>query len=514
MKFQNPKYKKRSFSTLIIVVIAIIVLFIGGYVLFPKFLKSNDSSKNGSNNQESITSDSSFSEIDNNSEQTTTANTNDEIKEETKTKILDEAKKYADENDYKSAISVIKDAQSNYGDDTDYIKALNSYSAAYKTEAINESEELANNGDYHGALQKMADAIAVIGDSDQKLLSKKQEYETKYVETTVAKADSLANDEKYDEALNLLSDAQKNAPESNQLKTKYDEIIAKKPQYLVNVLQPYESNDYEEFSNGKFVMMGGSEHYNGFTLNVYGWNGQSCAIYNLNGKYKSITGLTGYVDGQTGDRKTWNITIIADGTVVYSRKVSPGELPQEFSLDLTNVVKLEFRTGETNGFQGVIGFADIEIIGGTSSGNPPQTVEASDTNITHLVDVIQPFDSNDYEMFNGVNSVMMGGIERFNGFTLNVYGWNGQSCAIYNLNGKYKKLTGIIGYVDGRTGDGKTWDTYIFADDKPIFECAVKPGDLPYEFDVDLTGVTKLEFRTGETNGFSGIIGFAELDIK
>ena len=76
MKFQNPRYKKRSFSTLIIVVIAIIVLFIGGYVLFTKFLKSNDSSKNVSNNQESITSDSSFSEIDNNSEQTTTVNTN------------------------------------------------------------------------------------------------------------------------------------------------------------------------------------------------------------------------------------------------------------------------------------------------------------------------------------------------------------------------------------------------------------------------------------------------------
>lgn len=132
----------------------------------------------------------------------------------------------------------------------------------------------------------------------------------------------------------------------------------------------------------------------------------------------------------------------------------------------------------------------------------------------YLVDILEPYQANDYEAFvNGV-SVMMGGMKRYNGFTLDTYGWNGQSCAIYNLNGEYSELSGMIGYIDGRTGDGDTWDVHIYTDDTLIYTCTVSPGDLPQEFSIDLNGVSKLEFRAGATNGRSGHIGFAELELN
>lgn len=132
----------------------------------------------------------------------------------------------------------------------------------------------------------------------------------------------------------------------------------------------------------------------------------------------------------------------------------------------------------------------------------------------YLVDILEPYQSNDYEAFaNGV-SVMMGGMKRYNGFTLDTYGLNGQSCAIYNLNEEYSELSGMIGYIDGRTGSGATWDVHIYADDTLIYTCTVSPGDLPQEFSIDLNGVSKLEFRAGTTNGQRGLIGFAELELN
>ena len=429
-----------------------------------------------------------------------------------KEKTLAEAKSFADSGDYVSAIALIKNAQETQGDNAEYQSAFKTYSSAYETEVIADADALAANGDYVSAIKAIETAIASIGKTD-KLENKHDGYQSAYIDEVCAKADTLVSNDKYDEAATLLNDALTVVKDSNKLKSKLTSVDAQRPKPLVDILQPYLSNDYEQFSNGTSVMMGGMKRYNGFTLNVYGWNGQSCAVYNLNKSYSRLSGITGYVDGRTGDGDTWDVNIYADDKLIYTCTVSPGDLPHEFSVDLTGVTKLEFRTGTTNGRSGYIGFAELEIKGSgelTSNQLPSQ----DDSNTKNFVDTLQPYDSNDYEQFSNGVSVMMGGMKRYNGFTLNVYGWNGQSCAVYNLNKSYSRLSGITGYVDGRTGDGDTWDVNIYADDKLIYTCTVSPGDLPHEFSVDLTGVTKLEFRTGTTNGRSGYIGFAELKLS
>lgn len=427
-----------------------------------------------------------------------------------KVETLDEAKTLADSGDYVSAIALIKNAQETQDDDVDYQTALKTYSTAYKTEVIASADTLAANGDCIGALEAVETASAVIGD-DTELSAKATEYENAYVEEVCAEADALVSNDKHDEATTLLNNALTIVKDNGKLKNKLTSVDAQRPKPLVDILQPYQSNDYESFANGVSVVMGGIKRYNGFTLDVYGWNGQSCAIYNLNKEYTKLTGMTGYVDGRTGDGKTWDVNIYADDRLVYTCTVSPGDLPQEFSIDVTGVTKLEFRAGSTNGFSGYIGFAELEIKGSNQQNSTNDS--PSSENTANLVDILQPYDSNDYEVFANGASVMMGGIKRYNGFALDVYGWNGQSCAVYNLNKEYTKLTGMTSYIDGRIGDGKTWDVSIYADDKLVFTCTVSPGDLPQEFSIDVTGVTKLEFRAGSTNGFSGYIGFAELKI-
>ena len=505
--------KKGTNNRLTITIIISIVVIIMLLFIIIMFINRNQVSDNKDDSTSSIVSE----KVDNGNVTNSETNmiSDEQSHNEQKSKVLDEAQSFVTSGDYKSALTLIKNAQASYGDDDDYSKMFNKFFDDYKTKAIDEAEIIAQDGDYIGAVNHLIEVLTYIDNSDSEISEKINEYETEYINETIKSAEDLVSNGKYDEALLLISEAQKKVPGNAILQSKYDDILIQSPNYLVDILQPYESNDYEMFNETDTVMMGGIERHNGFTLNVYGWNGQSCAIYNLNGKYKSLTGLIGYVDGQTGDGQTWDTYILADGKSKFSCSVSPGDLPYEFNIDLTGVKKLEFRTGGTNGYHGTIGFAEIVIIGSSSNATvSPQESDVVKTNSTHLVDILQPYESNDYEMFNETDTVMMGGIERHNGFTLNVYGWNGQSCAIYNLNGKYKSLTGLIGYVDGQTGDGQTWDTYILADGKSKFSCSVSPGDLPYEFNIDLTGVKKLEFRTGGTNGYHGTIGFAEIKIE
>ena len=429
---------------------------------------------------------------------------------------LAEAATFAEAGDYASAINLIKTAQDTYGDDPDYQNAyaeyLSAYNSSLKKEAIDKANQFAGKNDYVNAIRAIEEAITSVG-SDEELTQELLKHQSTYVADICTEADSLVDQGNYDEATALVNTALTVVKNDADLKAKLSDIEAKKPKYLVDVLDPFRTDDYEVFSKGVSAKMGGVARYNGFMLNVYGWNGQSCAVYNLNKEYARLTGITGYVDGKTGDGKTWDVYIYTDDVLAFTCSVTPGDLPQEFSIDLTGVTKLEFKTSDARGFQGYIGFADLCVMG---VGNTTQSdvQQGNNDGSKYLVDIIDPFQHNDYEVFKNGSSVKMGGVSRYNGFTLNVYGWNDQSYAAYNLNSSYQKLSGLVGYVDDRLGDGKTWEVFIYTDDVLAFTCTVEPGNLPQEFSIDLTGVKKLEFKTTDGRGFQGYIGFANLQIS
>ena len=131
----------------------------------------------------------------------------------------------------------------------------------------------------------------------------------------------------------------------------------------------------------------------------------------------------------------------------------------------------------------------------------------------YLADILVPYYSNDYTAVNHGASVKMGGKTTYHSIIIGVYGWNGHSCACYNLDGNYSVLSGCVGYVDDRSGDGKTFNAEIICDGEVRYSVPVSPQDLPHEFSIDISGVKEIVFKAGDGTGHSGDIAFGEVKL-
>lgn len=94
---------------------------------------------------------------------------------------------------------------------------------------------------------------------------------------------------------------------------------------------------------------------------------------------------------------------------------------------------------------------------------------------------------------------------------------NGLGSIEYNLNGKYKKLTGYVGIDDHSKDSANPGTVKFIADGKEIYYSSeMLGGDLPKEIRLDMSGVLKLriEFTTiGEDYKSSTMIDFVEAKL-
>ncbi|WP_054956961.1 NPCBM/NEW2 domain-containing protein [Paenibacillus dakarensis] len=86
----------------------------------------------------------------------------------------------------------------------------------------------------------------------------------------------------------------------------------------------------------------------------------------------------------------------------------------------------------------------------------------------------------------------------------------------YNLNGKYKKLTGYIGVDDYTKNSDNTGTVIIKGDGEELYRLeGIKGGDMPVKVNIDMTGVLKLQivFESSIDNGeqIDLVIGDAKL---
>ena len=137
--------------------------------------------------------------------------------------------------------------------------------------------------------------------------------------------------------------------------------------------------------------------------------------------------------------------------------------------------------------------------------------------MAYLVDVLNPSTVNDFREFNEFSDKFNDKKPVYHGFILDTRGGEGQSYAEYNLNKKYSKISGKIGYMlqNDNSNSEITWDAEIYADDVLIYTCPVSSKEPPTDFAIDVTGVTKLEFRAGPDNRYmeSEYIGFADIKL-
>ena len=123
------------------------------------------------------------------------------------------------------------------------------------------------------------------------------------------------------------------------------------------------------------------------------------------------------------------------------------------------------------------------------------------------MDVLEPYEKNGYTEKKMGEFMEMGGKRYSEGFQLGTSYYT--SYAVFNLDGQYKELSGIIGHVDG-SGDRDDVVT-IYGDGVLLKTIDIVSKDLPQEFSIKVVGVKQLIF---ERSDGSVQTGFAELIIQ
>lgn len=96
---------------------------------------------------------------------------------------------------------------------------------------------------------------------------------------------------------------------------------------------------------------------------------------------------------------------------------------------------------------------------------------------------------------NRYSNIKIGGEEYKNGF--HIEDRLGNYCS-FNLKGEYKKLTGVIGNIDGPYQNNMR--VTIYGDKKELISYDILKGDLPIDMNLDVSGVKELKFEITKGN--------------
>lgn len=158
-----------------------------------------------------------------------------EAVEKYRDEVLAKANDKAETNNYIEAISLL---QASFGviPDDKIIKAkIIEYHQIDKNQNIDKilssAKDGAENGDLIGAIELIRSNI-IMYDNDQRLVEKLQEYSSSFVSKAIAQVKEKENEKKYDEAIQLLSDALGKLPNNAELSDKLSQI-----QYTKNLAE-------------------------------------------------------------------------------------------------------------------------------------------------------------------------------------------------------------------------------------------------------------------------------------
>lgn len=127
--------------------------------------------------------------------------------------------------------------------------------------------------------------------------------------------------------------------------------------YLLNIMKPYSTSGYEEYTGANNFTMGGKKYFKGFTL---GGSGNYYAIFNLQGKYSKITFDLGAQDGcdTASDHKS-TIIFSEDDDAVKTIDRKGNSLPKYYSIDVRDCYKFEIEIN--NPYWCYLGFGNVKL---------------------------------------------------------------------------------------------------------------------------------------------------------
>ena len=99
------------------------------------------------------------------------------------------------------------------------------------------------------------------------------------------------------------------------LRDRYENVDGNKYEKLDDTYEPYNSYNYEAYTNGNYFKMGGKEQKKSFTLGQDSSWDEKFANFNIEGKYNKLTFKVGKMDG-AGNHGDFDVKIYSEGQLV------------------------------------------------------------------------------------------------------------------------------------------------------------------------------------------------------
>lgn len=179
-------------------------------------------------------------------------------------------------------------------------------------------------------------------------------YSKKYEVQTIVNANNLQKDEKFEEAIDLVTKALNVLPDSVDLLSKVDDINSEKPKYFMNICTFYETYNYSQYINGELFSMSGRERTNGFTL--YDNYGVGYVISNIGGQFEEIRFDVGHVDNTS--MTDGKLIVYLDGILYKTYEIKADALVINITIPITNINQIKIVVENR---YATLGFADVMI---------------------------------------------------------------------------------------------------------------------------------------------------------
>lgn len=263
-----------------------------------------------------------------------------------KDKLLATLPDYDQGEDYTGAIAALRAGLLVVPDDADFLAKIEDYekkiSDAIGLAVVNIMQEanqlVTESSDYLSALTLLKDANQQYPNQPS-LKDAISDMERQYQEFEFARADTLAGEKKYDEAVDLLNELQSHISQGKAVLDKIAEINDMRPDNLSDLVV-IDSKNYDYKSDMYMDSFGNT--YDGRHFFSAGYD--AYAVYNLNEKYTTFAGSI-VADKDTDSGAVMDIMIYLDDKLVYSKTgydKRTGEVP--FSVDVRGATKLTIQT--------------------------------------------------------------------------------------------------------------------------------------------------------------------------
>jgi len=130
----------------------------------------------------------------------------------------------------------------------------------------------------------------------------------------------------------------------------YIGVMPDESNYFDDILQSYQTEGLGgaywqmDISKGECITIAGIKYYHGITNSTSNWianinERRGKGFYNLDAKYSQLSGKFGPRDGAMDE--SIKINFYGDGNLVQTLEFSKGDMPKDFSIDLTSILQLK-----------------------------------------------------------------------------------------------------------------------------------------------------------------------------